>query len=96
MLSDEEASRIDAGLRGADRATLERWVREPLADRRARSSLLLGQTRSIAPTAIHARTRSSALSAFRAGEPRHAVIPCGILYHAAAGEAVVGFKRRTE
>jgi hypothetical protein len=46
--SDADAERIEAGLPTADRATLARWARSLLDDRRARSSLLLGQTRRVA------------------------------------------------
>ncbi len=48
MLSDEEASRIEFELRSADRATLTRWVKELLDDRRARSGILQGQSRRLA------------------------------------------------
>ncbi len=48
MLLDDQADRIEAALDGADRGTLVRWVKELLADRRARSALLQGQTRRVA------------------------------------------------
>jgi hypothetical protein len=55
-LSDTKPSRRAPALRtgaenealtGAGRDVLERWVRELLADRRARTSLLLGQSRRV-------------------------------------------------
>jgi hypothetical protein len=48
LIPDDQAERIDAGLATAERETLARWVQALLADRRARSSLLLGQTRRVA------------------------------------------------
>ncbi len=48
MLLDEEAERVEREASRADRATLERWVRVLLSDRRARSALLQGQTRRVA------------------------------------------------
>jgi hypothetical protein len=63
VLSDEQAARIEAGLTGADRATLERWIRELLADRLARSSLLLGQTRRLS----YARKRLGQASVYLTG-----------------------------
>ena len=47
VLPDEQAERIEAGLASADRATLARWLRLLLDDRRARTALLLGQTRRL-------------------------------------------------
>jgi hypothetical protein len=47
VLPDHEAERIEAGLDSADRATLARWVRALLDDRRTRTSLLQGQTRRL-------------------------------------------------
>ena len=48
MLPDDQAERIEAGLASADQATLARWVRLLLDDRRARNALLLGQSRRLA------------------------------------------------
>ena len=48
MLPDDQAERMEAGLGSADRATLARWLRVLLDDRRARTALLLGQTRRLA------------------------------------------------
>ena len=48
MVSDEEANRIEFELRGADRATLTRWLKELLDDRRARSGILQAQARRLA------------------------------------------------
>jgi len=45
VLPDDQAERIEAGLGSADRATLARWARLLLDDRRARTALLLGRTR---------------------------------------------------
>jgi hypothetical protein len=53
VLPDDQAERIEASLASADRATLARWARELLEDRRARTALVLGQTRRLA----YARTR---------------------------------------
>ena len=53
VLPDDQAERIEAGLASADRATLARWLRLLLDDRRARSALLLGQLRRL----NHARRR---------------------------------------
>ena len=50
MLSDEEAARIEENALTADRAGLARWVQVLLDDRRARTSLLLGQTRRLSHT----------------------------------------------
>ncbi len=48
MLLDEEAERIEREAARADRAALERWIRELLDDRRARTAMLQGQTRRVA------------------------------------------------
>lgn len=48
VISDQEAERIEREASRADRATLLRWIRELLSDRRTRSALLLGQTRRVA------------------------------------------------
>jgi hypothetical protein len=53
VLPDDQAERIATGLASADRATLGRWVRELLDDRRARTALSLGQTRRL----VYARKR---------------------------------------
>lgn len=49
-MPDDQVARIEADLASADRPTLARWVRELLDDRRARSALLLGQTRRLSYT----------------------------------------------
>jgi hypothetical protein len=63
VLPDDQAERIGAGLASADRSTLARWVRLLLDDRRARTSLLLGQTRRLA----YARKRLAQASAYMDG-----------------------------
>ncbi len=63
MLSDDQAERIETGLDSADRATLARWLRLLLDDRRARTGLLLGQTRRLA----YARKRLAQAFAYMDG-----------------------------
>jgi hypothetical protein len=47
-ISDQDAERIEREASRADRATLLRWIRELLSDRRTLSALLKGQTRRVA------------------------------------------------
>jgi hypothetical protein len=99
VLPDDQAERIEAGLGSADRATLARWLRLLLDDRRARTALLLGQTRRLS----HSRKRLVQASAYLDGLLRAAEdearaawpdkLPCP---HCGAPSAVVKAEQRKQ
>lgn len=63
MLPDPEAQRISDQVDRSDRATLVRWVRALLEDRKARSALILGLSRQL----HHARRRLAQAASYLDG-----------------------------